>query len=153
MTQLANANLLDDDLANGNSLRKKRLNRVAQRAENPIPKVVEEKLDDEDDYEEKNQYNNDEYTEPKSYSTKKSFETEQQRYFNENSKSDSNSKNDDGEKILGMKPILFYGLVAVGLAIGGYIVYNKFIKKGKANLKSLPDGNAVAGIENNIINK
>lgn len=152
MTQLANANLLDDDLANGSSLKNKRLNKVAQRAKNPVPKkmvAVEEKLEDEDEYEdEKAQPKKStiskpveevelEYDEPKEYSTRKSFYADQQRYLDEDIKSNRNNKVNDEKKILGMNPALFYGLLAVGVAVGGYFVYKKFFKKGKTDLKSV----------------
>jgi hypothetical protein len=136
MTQLANANLLDDDLANGSSLRNKRLNKVAQRAANPVPKkpkVVEEKIEeDEEEISNNPEVNDDEYKETERYSApKSSFYADQQRYFNENNKSNGNSKVDDEKKILGMKPALFYGILAVGALVGGYIVYKKFFSKGK----------------------
>ena len=139
MTQLANANLLDDDLANGSSLRNKRLNKVAQRAANPVPKkpkVVEEKIEEDEEID--NQEINDEYQETQRYSApKSSFYADQQRYFNENNKSNGNSKVDDEKKILGMKPALFYGILAVGALVGGYIVYKKFFKGKKLDAKPL----------------
>lgn len=155
MTQLANANLLDDDLANGSSLKNRRLNKVAQKAVNPIkresnpmpkmkPKVVEEKIEDEydDEISTPNQQPQieEEYQETERYSApKSSFYADQQRYFDENNKSNTNSKVDDEKKILGMKPALFYGILAVGVLVGGYFVYKKFFNKkgGKSDIKPL----------------
>lgn len=135
MTKLANANLLDDDLANGGSLKNKRLNKVAQKAINPVPKkskIVEEKIEEDEEEINNNQNENDEYQETERYSApKSSFYSDQQRYFNENNKSNRNSKVDDEKKILGMKPALFYGILAVGALVGGYFVYKKFFSKGK----------------------
>jgi len=167
MTQLANANLLDDDLANGSSLKNRRLNKVAQKAVNPVPKkqlVVEENLEEEEEEEEYEQEQKattttkisragaDEYEQPKQdYATRKSFYSDQQRYFDEDTKkSDRNSKDDDEKKILGMKPVLFYGLLAVGALVGGYFVFNKFFKgkKGGGDLKPLMSGSEMASVPN-----
>ena len=41
MTQLANANLLDESVANSSSLKKQRLSRTAQTASNPNPSPIQ----------------------------------------------------------------------------------------------------------------
>jgi hypothetical protein len=54
--------------------------------------------------------------------------------------------NNDAEekKILGMKPALFYTLLGVAVIAGGYFAYTKFIKKGKGSGKSLDSGSGSA---------
>ena len=120
MGQLANANLLDDSVANSSSLKNQRINKTAQRAVNPKPiqdeiEEVEEDDDDDNLATEKSDF-------PTSKFEKKSF-----------SKSKIEDKEEDN-KILGMKPILFYGILATVAIVGGYFAYKKFFNKGKGVL-------------------
>jgi hypothetical protein len=134
MAQLANANLLDDSVANSSSLKTERLNKTAQKAINPKPrdyneervvekrkeeynnkKVVEQEVEIDDDFED-------------------DYEQQSPSLINSNSKIYSNTDKESEEKdnkILGMKPVLFYGLLALGVAVGGYFIYKKFIKNKK----------------------
>jgi len=149
MTQLANADLLDESVANSSSLKNKRLNRTAQTASNPNPapinnsttipspktilkKVEEEEEDDElemDDYE--------------TDSERQDFNYQRNQFIP--NKAEKESSND--KKILGMKPIVFWGLLGVA-AVGAYFGY-KYLKKnnklGFSNDKGLASSaNSVA---------
>jgi hypothetical protein len=166
MTQLANANLLDESVANSSSLKTKRLNRTAQTAinpnqnpiaNNPMPqnnqnqnvmpkasvlKKVED-LEEEDD----NDYNDDDYE------TDNERQDNYQRFQNEfvpNKTENKEISND--KKILGMKPVLFWALLGVGAAVGAYFGY-KYIKKRKlgslgSSLSSntVPNNTVAAGV-------
>ena len=136
MTNLANANLLDDSVANSGSLKNQRINKTAKTAINPKP-IQEEEVQEEED--------ND-----SSYNTqdRMSVYEKQSKIASKSTKSEP-SKEDN--KILGMKPALFYGLLAVGVIVGGVIVYNKFIKNGKKGLPK-PDVGANTGSPNTAPN-
>ena len=118
MTQIANADLLDESVSNVNSLKKDRINRTAQTASNPNPvskRMVEKESnantnDDEDDYEEESRGRS---------ST-----------FNKSNDAERGGEEDDDKKILGMNPVLFYSLVGAVVLVGGYFAYKKF--KGKS---------------------
>lgn len=149
MGQLANANLLDDSVANSSSLKNERLNKTALKAINPKPRInnderaeefkqqqqqqfrkeqvkevdiEEEEIDDDfdDDYEEPN---------PPRFS-KTSF-------ANTNVKINNQEETEKENKILGMKPAVFC-LLVVGAAIGGYFLYKKFFNKKNVNAAQLP---------------
>jgi hypothetical protein len=111
MTQLANANLLDETVSNSsnlkNSLKTERIQKTAQRAKNPQPikEDVEKVIEDEEE--------NESYETPNF--EKQSF-----------SKRLEQKEEEKDDKILGMKPILFYGIVGITLAVGGYLLYKKF---------------------------
>jgi hypothetical protein len=134
MGQLANANLLDDSVANSSSLKTsslkaERINKTAQKAINPKPRVEyreevatkeveQEEVEIDDDFD-------DEFEETQNQPprfAKTSFS---------NSKFEKESDDAKDNKILGMKPALFYGLLAIGVAVGGYFLYKKFIKNKK----------------------
>lgn len=126
MGQLANANLLDDSVANSSSLKNQRLNKTAQKAINPKPRVEEvatKEVEEEEEIEVDDDFDNDEETQ------------NQPPRFSKSSYSNRFEKDKDEEekdnRILGMKPVLFYGLLAVGVAVGGYFLYKKFIKNKK----------------------
>lgn len=153
MTQLANANLLDDSVANSSSLKNKRLSKTAKMAVNPNPKPkadnfekvevnnkeieTEDEYGTDEDYQEVRQIRNESYKryEPNN-SAKKSLD----------SAKDSKVAND--EKILGMSKPLFYTILGVAVVIGGVWAYNKFIKKNKN--KTITD--AVKGGLDNVGN-
>lgn len=118
MTQLANANLLDDTVSNSsnlkNSLRSQRINKTAQRAKNPQPIVEDaEKQVEEEEIEENETYETPNFE-------KQSF-----------AKRLEQKEEEKDDKILGMKPILFYGIVGITLAVGGYLLYKKFFNNKK----------------------
>ena len=118
MTQLANANLLDDTVSNSSnlksSLRNQRINKTAQRAKNPQPIVEDaEKQVEENEIEENETYETPNF-EKQSFA--KRFEQKEE---------------EKDDKILGMKPILFYGIVGITLAVGGYLLYKKFFNNKK----------------------
>lgn len=115
MTQLANANLLDDTVSNSsnlkNSLRSQRINKTAQRAKNPQPIVEDSEKQVEEEIEENETYETPNFE-------KQSF-----------AKRLEQKEEEKDDKILGMKPVLFYGIVA--LAVGGYLLYKKFFNNKK----------------------
>jgi hypothetical protein len=116
MTQLANANLLDETVSNSsnlkNSLKTERIQKTAQRAKNPQPikEDVEKVIEDEEE--------NESYETPNF--EKQSF-----------SKRLEQKEEEKDDKILGMKPLLFYGIVGITLAVGGYLLYKKFLNNKK----------------------
>ncbi len=121
MTQLANANLLDETVSNSSSLKNERLNKTAQRAVNPKPiqDDVEEEIDeDEDDV-------NENLKQTPNYERKTGVKV-------------LDKQSSDDNKILGMKPVLFYGLLAIGAAVGGYFLYKRFKNKKLAIGDSVP---------------
>jgi hypothetical protein len=172
MTQLANANLLDESVANSSSLKTKRLNRTAQTAinpnqnpiannpmpkqnyqsqnpnpnQNPMPKVsVLKKVEDLEE-EEDNDYNDDDYE------TDNERQDNYQKFQNEFVPNKTENKENSDKKILGMKPVLFWALVGVGAAVGAYFGY-KYIKKRKlgalgSSLSSntVPNNTVAAGV-------
>jgi hypothetical protein len=117
MTQLANANLLDETVSNSsnlkNSLKTERIQKTAQRAKNPQPikedveKVIEDEQEENESYETPN-------------FEKQSF-----------AKRLEQKEEEKDDKILGMKPLLFYGIVGITLAVGGYLLYKKFFNNKK----------------------
>lgn len=117
MTQLANANLLDETVSNSsnlrNSLKTERIQKTAQRAKNPQPikEDVERVIEDE-------QEENESYETPNF--EKQSF-----------AKRLEQKEEEKDDKILGMKPLLFYGIVGITLAVGGYLLYKKFFNNKK----------------------
>lgn len=122
MTQLANANLLDDSVANSSSLKNQRINKTAQRAVNPKP--IQDEVDD---IEEEDDDDNNLSTVKRDFPTS-NFE---RKSFSKSSKIDDKVEDN---KILGMKPILFYGILATVAIVGGYFAYKKFFNKGKGVL-------------------
>ena len=132
MGQLANANLLDDSVANSSSLKTsslkaERINKTAQKAINPKPRVeYREEVATKEVEQEEVEIDDDEFEEAQNQPprfAKTSFS---------NSKFEKESDDDAKDnKILGMKPALFYGLLAIGVAVGGYFLYKKFIKNKK----------------------
>ena len=155
MTQLANANLLDESVANSGSLKSRRLNNTAITASNPnanpIPKprpnpipnptptTTLKKVDMNEEEEE-------------------DFELSDDRaddYINYNNNlSKMQEKPNDDKKILGMKPALFWTLFVGAAAVGAYFGY-KYIKKkgmiGGANaVPNAVPNNAVPNVTNNI---
>jgi hypothetical protein len=136
MGQLANANLLDDSVANSSSLKNQRLSKTAQKAINPKPRVEykeevatkeveEEEVEIDDDYDDTEVEQN----QPPRFS-KSSYSNKFEKDDDEEDKSDN--------KILGMKPALFYGLLAVGVAVGGYFIYKNFIKNKNKKIIDAP---------------
>lgn len=117
MTQLANANLLDDTVSNSSnlksSLRAERINKTAQRAKNPQPIVEDSEKQVEEEIEENETYETPNFE-------KQSF-----------AKRLEQKEEEKDDKILGMKPILFYGIVGITLAVGGYLLYKKFFNNKK----------------------
>ena len=157
MTQLANANLLDESVANSGSLKTKRLNKTAMTASNPNPQPqtqqsqmrtntnsttlkkvdIKEEEDDDNDFELNDRA--DDYI----------------NYNNNLSKIQEKPNNDD-KKILGMKPALFWTLLVGVAAVGGYFGYKYIKKKGLIAKNAVPNTvpsavpSAVPNITNNI---
>lgn len=123
MTKLANANLLDDSVANSGSLKNERIRTTAQAASNPQPKKEYSNMANEQE-EEDADFNNEvreEYVKPKP------------NYSSNSSNTKKSVDNDADEKtILGMKPVLFYTLLGAVAIAGGIWAYRKFGKKGKS---------------------
>ena len=146
MNNLSNANLLDEHV--GGNLKNERLQKTAQTAQNPnMEKPTQE-------------------TQPQMQQpipqmqmpNPQNIERQMQSNADSNSKDDENipnnlpirdyskkkSSDSDDNKILGMKPALFYGILGVTLLVGGYFGYKYFTKKGKGS-KSLDTGGASTG--------
>jgi hypothetical protein len=151
MTQLANANLLDESVANSGSLKSRRLNNTAITASNPNPtakrpnpipnptptttlKKVDMNEEEEEDFE--SDYRADDYI----------------NYNNNLSK--MQEKPNDDKKILGMKPALFWTLFVGAAAVGAYFGYKYIKKKGMiGGTNAVPNAvpnNAVPNVTNNI---
>lgn len=133
MANLTNANLLDENV--GINLKNERLQKTAQTALNPEmerPQVqmqqVQQPIQQTVNVPKKDEPipNN---LPAKDYGKKES------------------SKSSDDNKIMGMKPALFYTLLGAVVIVGGYFAYKKFGKK-------LKTGNATGGSESkNLLNK
>lgn len=131
MTQLANANLLDDSVANSSSLKSKRIYRTAQTAVNPQPK--REKIEVKKEVEEN--YDDSEYEDAVEERTDnfKRFEPNVSAKKTVAQRIDSSSSDDDS-KILGMSKPMFYTILGVVVIAGGVWAYNKFMKKPKIKI-------------------
>ena len=116
MTQLANANLLDESVANSGSLKNQRLNKTAQTASNPNPNPVLKKVEMENDNDDENEVE------------KESYQKLQDEFRYSDKLEQKKEKNDD--KILGMSKPLAIGLGIVVLATVAYFGY-KYYKKSK----------------------
>jgi RsiW-degrading membrane proteinase PrsW (M82 family) len=136
MGQLANANLLDDSVANSSSLKNQRLNKTAQKAINPKPRVEyreevatkeveQEEVEIDDDFD--NEYEETQNQPPRFAKTS---------FSNSNKIEQENDDKKEDNKILGMKPALFYGILAVGAVVGGYFLYKKFFKNKTINAQT-----------------
>lgn len=147
MENLPNSGLLDENV--GANLKMQRLERTAEIAENPnmerqIPQnmnVVQPKQMIQNNpqiqqptqmqkVEQKNmeKYNQEEENIPNNLPTRD--------YGNKVSKSS------DDNKILGLKPVVFYSILGAAVLIGGIYAYKKFYKKGKG--VKTPDANSLA---------
>ena len=154
MTQLANANLLDESVANSGSLKSRRLNNTAITASNPNPNTIPQpqtqprprpnpipnptptttlkKVDMNEEEEEDFELSDD--------------RADDYINYNNNFTKMEEKPNDDDKKILGMKPALFWTLLVGAAAVGAYFGY-KYIKK-----KGLIGGGANAAVPNAVPN-
>lgn len=130
MTQLANANLLDESVANSSSLKDKRLSKTAQTASNPNPnpnpsplKKVDMEVDNDNDndFEVNDRADN--------------FQKFQNEYMNQSNSNETEKKSDG--KILGMPKGVAIGLGVLVLGAAAYFGY-KYFKKNKS--KGLSSG-------------
>ena len=132
MANLTNANLLDENV--GINLKNERLQKTAQTALNPeMERPQPQQVQQQPVQQTVNVPKNDEpipnNLPAKDYGKKES------------------SKSSDDNKILGMKPALFYTLLGAVVLVGGYFAYKKFGKKLKI-------GNSSGGSESkNLLNK
>ena len=157
MTQLANANLLDESVANSGSLKSRRLNNTAITASNPNPNPIPQprprpnpiptppptttlkKVDMNEEEEEEEE----------------DFELSDDRAddyinYNNNNFSKMQEKPNDDKKILGMKPALFWTLLVGAAAVGAYFGYKYIKKKGMIGANAVP--NAVPNVPNAVPN-
>lgn len=152
MTQLANANLLDESVANSGSLKSRRLNNTAITASNPNSNTIPQPQPQPQPRPRPNPIPN-----PTPTTTLKKvdmneeeeedFELSDDRAddyinYNNNFTKMEEKPNDDDKKILGMKPALFWTLLVGAAAVGAYFGY-KYIKK-----KGLIGGGANAAVPN-----
>jgi hypothetical protein len=132
MTQLANADLLDESVANSGSLKKQRLNNTAQTASNPnsnpSPTPTLKKVDINDD----EASNDDDY------------QNLQDEYNNTGYKMQDTERKSDDDKILGMSKPLAIGLGIIIIGVGAYFGYKYFKNKTKKISANAPSGADVA---------
>ena len=136
MTKLANANLLDESVANSSSLKSERMRVTAQAASNPQPKREREysNVDNQQEEDEDTDFNNE---------VREDYGTSKVNYSSNSSNAKKSVNNDSDEKtILGMKPVIFYSLLGAVAIVGGIWAYKKFGKKGKAI--SAPSGGSTS---------
>jgi hypothetical protein len=134
MTKLANANLLDESVANSGSLKNERMRVTAQAASNPQPKKEYSNMDNQQEEDEDTDFNNE---------VREDYGTSKVNYSSNSGNTKKSVNNDSDENtILGMKPILFYSLLGAVAIVGGIWAYRKFGKKGKA--ASAPSGSGSA---------
>ena len=131
MTNLTNANLLDENV--GINLKNERLQKTAQTALNPEMERPQTQQIQQPVQQTVNVPKKDEpipnNLPAKDYGKKES------------------SKSSDDNKIMGMKPAMFYTLLGAVVLVGGYFAYKKFGKKLKI-------GNSSGGSESkNLLNK
>jgi len=139
MENLSNANLLDTTVANANTLKNKRLEKTSMVSGNPNPNPVSNSANT-------NQLVNNENVVTEVKSEKDYIDTKSIIRNPEIEKS-----KDEDNKIFGMNKNLFYGLVAIGVIVGGYFVYTKYFKKSgvsKPNLGSSALNNANSLVKN-----
>ena len=139
MTQLSNSGLLDGDVARNmnqtrpNPNRAERLQRTTQFAENP-EQVMEESAVE--------QTHNFNYSEPKpEVADEKPSSLNIDKYSTPYAETQVAKKVDD-DKILGMNKWLVIGIGVTIVAIGGYFVYTKYIKK--SNIPASSGGSIAA---------
>lgn len=124
---MKNAELLDESVANSGSLKNQRLNTIAQKAVNPNPTPSSRQMTQESQQEQEEMEN----------SNEEQYEHEERTFtkpdYSSSARNTKKSVNNDADekKILGMKPIVFYGALAGLAIIGGLILYSKYGKKGK----------------------
>lgn len=151
MENLPNSGLLDENV--GANLKMQRLERTAEIAENPnmerqipqnmnvpqqkqmmqsnpqIQQPIQQPIQMQNKMEQKNieKYNQEDENIPNNLPTRD--------YSKMNKTSDDN-------KILGLKPVVFYSILGAAVLIGGIYAYKKFYKKGKG--VKTPDASSVA---------
>lgn len=150
MENLPNSGLLDENV--GANLKMQRLERTAEIAENPnmerqIPQnmavpqqkpmiqsisnpQIQQPMQMQNKIEQKNmeKYTQEEENIPNNLPTRD--------YSNKATKAS------DDNKILGLKPVVFYSILGAAVLIGGIYAYKKFYKKGK--VVKAPDASSVA---------
>jgi hypothetical protein len=155
MTQLSNSNLLDENVST--NLKHERLKKTAQSAQNPNMDRSSQNSNASGNGSvdmNANPQPNVQMQQPVQPIVNPNFKTDYQstgRVEREDNISKSNDDNvpnnlprkdygtksnsSDDNKILGMKPALFYTLLGVTVIVGGYFAYKKFSKKGSGSSK------------------
>lgn len=145
-TNLSNFSLLNDEVAhnlNAETLKQQRMNQVSQTANKPpVPEnennVIQMNPNNPNYQHQNQQPQNQQVVNENNENSEENFEGDEDaysKYANKNNDSAKKENKSSDNKILGMKPIVFYGLLAVGLGVAGYFTYRHF--KGKNNGKSL----------------
>jgi len=145
MTQLSNANLLDETV--GENLKNERLKKTAQTAQNPNMERKSEIVNQQPQQQQPIQMQMQQPIPQAQNIERQAPNTDDEQIPNNLPIRDYGRKqvnsDADEKKILGMKPALFYTLLTVGLVVGGYFAYKKFGGKGKGS-KSLDAGSGSA---------
>jgi hypothetical protein len=130
MANLTNANLLDENV--GINLKNERLQKTAQTALNPEMERPQTQM---------------QQPVQQTVNVPKKDEPIPNNLPAKDYGKKESSKSSDDNKIMGMKPALFYTLLGAVVIVGGYFAYKKFGKKLKI-------GNATGGSESkNLLNK
>ena len=141
MTNLSNASLLDENV--GGNLKNARLQKIAHVAQNP--ELEKQTVQNEEQINQPQQQMN--YQQPIQQQVERPSNdgngggnVEEEYVPNNlpirNYGKKQASKDSDDNKILGMKPALFYTILGVAVIVGGYFAYKKFSGKGKGSKSS-----------------
>lgn len=117
MENLSNANLLEETVANANTLKNKRLEKTSMVSGNPNPTPVS------------NTNNINQSVANENIVTQVKSDSDYIETKNIIRNPDSEKSKEENDKIFGLNKNLVYGLLAVGVIVGGYFVYTKYFKK------------------------
>ena len=121
MENLSNANLLEETVANANTLKNKRLEKTSMVSGNPNPTPVS------------NTNNINQSVANENIVTQVKSDSDYIETKNIIRNPDSEKSKEENDKIFGLNKNLVYGLLAVGVIVGGYFVYTKYFKKSVAS--------------------
>lgn len=147
MENLPNSGLLDENV--GANLKMQRLERTAEIAENPnMERQIPQNMAIPQQKQMIQSNSNPQIQQPMKNMEQKNIE----KYTQEDENIPNNlptrdyskkmTKESDDNKILGLKPIVFYSILGAAVLIGGIYAYKKFYKKG--NGVKAPDASSVA---------
>lgn len=151
MENLPNSGLLDENV--GANLKMQRLERTAEIAENPnMERQIPQNVVIPQQKQQMNQAMSNPKIQQPMQMQNKIEQNNMEKYTQEEENIPNNlpardysskaAKSSDDNKILGLKPVVFYSILGAAVLIGGIYAYKKFYKKGKG--VKTPDASSVA---------